>query len=58
MTGVQTCALPIFTLGLEEGMNLINSIENTHAIFISKDYEFHYSEGFHDDIKIRDIKDP
>lgn len=47
-----------FTLGLEEGMNLINSIENTHAIFISKDYEFHYSEGFHDDIKIRDIKEP
>ncbi len=47
-----------FTLGVEEGIQLVNSIENTHAIFISKDYKFHYSEGFHDDIKVRDIKAP
>lgn len=47
-----------FALGLEEGMDLINTLENTYAIFIDKDYEFHYSEGFHDDINVRDIKTP
>lgn len=44
-----------FALGLDEGMDLINTLESTYAIFISKDYEFHYSEGFHDDINVRYI---
>ena len=30
-----------FALGLEDGMNLINSLENTEAIFITEDYKLH-----------------
>lgn len=41
-----------FALGLEEGMELINSIEDTYAIFITDDYELHYSDGFFDNITI------
>lgn len=45
-----------FALGLEEGMKLINSIDNVHAIFITDDYEMHYSDGFFDDIKVTEMK--
>lgn len=34
-----------FSLGLEEGMALIESMENTEAIFITDDYELHGSSG-------------
>lgn len=32
-----------FALGLEKGMELIKSIDNTEAIFITDDYQLHYS---------------
>lgn len=35
-----------FCLGLEEGMKLIESLENIEAVFITKDYTLHYSSGF------------
>lgn len=35
-----------FCLGLEEGMKLIESLENTEAVFITKDNTLHYSSGF------------
>ena len=41
-----------FALGLEEGMKLINSLEHTYAVFITEDYEMHYSDGFLEDIKV------
>lgn len=41
-----------FALGLDEGMELINSIEDTYAIFITDDYELHYSDGFLDNITL------
>lgn len=44
-----------FALGLDKGIKLIDSLEDTHAIFITKDYEFHYSKGFYEDIDVRDI---
>lgn len=34
-----------FMLGLEEGMQLINSMEDVYAIFITEDKELHYSKG-------------
>lgn len=34
-----------FSLGLEEGMNFINQTDNIEAIFITDDYELHYSDG-------------
>lgn len=35
-----------FALGLEKGMELINSLPDTEAVFITDDYELHYSENF------------
>lgn len=35
-----------FALGLEKGMELIDSLPNVYALFITDDYELHYSEGF------------
>lgn len=34
-----------FSLGLEEGMNLINSLDDTYGVFITDDGQLHYSEG-------------
>ena len=35
-----------FALGLEKGLELINSMENVCAVFVTDDFELHYSEGF------------
>lgn len=35
-----------FALGLEKGMELINSLPDTEAVFITNDYELHYSDHF------------
>lgn len=45
-----------FALGLEKGMELIESLEDTYAIFITNDYELHYTEGFFDNIKVTEVK--
>ncbi|MCM1047477.1 MAG: FAD:protein FMN transferase [Clostridiales bacterium] len=34
-----------FVLGLDEGMKLIDSLDDTEAVFITNDYVLHYSEG-------------
>lgn len=34
-----------FALGLEKGLALVNSLDNTYGIFITDDYELHYSDG-------------
>ncbi|MDD5935800.1 MAG: FAD:protein FMN transferase [Clostridiales bacterium] len=35
-----------FALGLEKGLELIDSMDNTYAVFITKDDQLHYSKGF------------
>lgn len=35
-----------FALGLEKGMELIDSIEDVYAVFVDENYELHFSEGF------------
>jgi thiamine biosynthesis lipoprotein len=47
--GLSTTA---FALGLEKGMKLIESIADTYAIFITDDYQLHYTKGFHDAIQV------
>lgn len=37
-----------FALGLEKGMELIDSLPHVEAVFITNDYELHYSENFHE----------
>ena len=34
-----------FSLGLEKGLELVNSLENVYAYFITEDYQVHYSQG-------------
>ena len=36
-----------FVLGLDEGMALIESLEDVEAVFITEDYVLHYSSGVH-----------
>lgn len=45
-----------FALGLEKGLELINSLPNVYAVFITDDYQLHYSNNFQKNIKITDIK--
>ena len=35
-----------FAMGLSEGMELINSLPDVWAVFVTEDMELHYSEGF------------
>lgn len=35
-----------FGLGLEQGLELINSLEDVTAVFITKDEKLHYADGF------------
>ena len=35
-----------FTLGLSEGMDLIDSLDDVEAVFITKDEKLHYSKNF------------
>ncbi len=41
-----------FALGLEKGLRLIESLPDTYAVFITEDYELHYSSGFEAAIRI------
>lgn len=42
-----------FALGLEKGLAFAQS-QNVHAVFITKDYNVHYTEGFQDAISIKE----
>lgn len=44
-----------FALGLEKGMELINSLPNVQAVFITDDYQLHYSEHFHDELTVIEV---
>ena len=43
-----------FALGLEKGMELIDSIDGIYAAFVTEDYEIHYSKGFEEHIAVTD----
>lgn len=43
-----------FALGLEKGLELIDSIDGIYAAFVTEDYEIHYSDGFTDHIQVTD----
>lgn len=43
-----------FSLGLEDGMKLIESMDDTEAVFITDDYELHCSSGIGKDIPIQE----
>ena len=41
-----------FALGLDKGMELINSLPDVQAVFITEDYQLHYSEDFENQINL------
>ena len=41
-----------FCLGLEEGMQLLDTLPDVYGVFITKDRELHYSAGFQDVIEV------
>ena len=41
----------LFNMSLEEGMELISSMENVYVLWVDKDGKAHYSKGFEDFIK-------
>ena len=41
-----------FALGLEKGMELIDSLPDVQAVFITEDGELHFSEGFEDELTV------
>ncbi len=41
-----------FALGLEKGLELINSLPDVHAVFITDDYQLYYSDNFQKELKI------
>lgn len=41
-----------FALGLEKGMELIDSLPDVQAVFITDDYQLHYSDHFQDEITL------
>lgn len=47
-----------FSLGLEKGMELIDSLEDVEAIFITKDETVHYSKDFEQKIKVTSLSLP
>ncbi len=44
-----------FSLGLKDGMELIESLDHTEAVFITSDYELHCSSGIGTDIPLQKI---
>ena len=46
----------VFALGLEKGLDLINSLDGVYAVFITDDYKLHYSEGFKEHITMSDVE--
>lgn len=45
-----------FALGLEKGMKLIESLEDTEAIFITDDYKLHYTKDFFEHISVTNVE--
>lgn len=44
-----------FALGYEKGLAYAQSLDNIHAIFITKDYKVHYTEDFQDSISVEEL---
>lgn len=44
-----------FALGLDKGLDLINSLDDVYAIFITDDYQLHYSDRLTEQFTIREI---
>ncbi len=41
-----------FALGYKKGMEYVNKLKDVQAVFITEDYELHYTENFHENIPL------
>lgn len=46
-----------FSLGYEKGLEYVQSLKNIQAVFITKDYQVHYTEGFEKAITVHEASD-
>lgn len=44
-----------FALGLDEGLKFAEK-KGVQAVFITEDYELHYTDGFQDEVKVTDVE--
>lgn len=44
----------VFALGLDDGMKLIEEIDNADAVFVTKDSEVYISSGLKENFKLTD----
>lgn len=54
-TDADALSTSCFVLGLEKGLELINSLPDTYAVFITDDNQLHYSDGLLSKLKVTEI---
>lgn len=47
-------ATSVFSMGLEEGLSYVNSLEDVEAVFITKEQEIYLSDGYEDEFELTD----
>ncbi len=45
----------VFAMGIDEGMNLIESLDNAEAVFVTKDSQVYITSGLKDSFKLTDL---
>ena len=55
-TDADALSTTCFSLGLEKGLTLLESIENADGFFITEDGEYHYTEGFLEKYQVTILK--
>ncbi len=43
-----------FALGVEKGLELINSLPDTYAVYVTDDYQLHYSNGMKEALNVKE----
>jgi FAD:protein FMN transferase len=44
-----------FALGVEKGLELINSLPDTYAVYVTDDYQLHYSAGMKESLNVKEF---
>ena len=44
-----------FALGLEKGLELLNSLDQVHGIFITDNDEIYYTDGFSEALSVTEV---
>jgi len=55
-TACDALSTAVFVMGLDKGMEFINSLDDTYAVFVDNDYKISLSEGLYFEENIIKIK--